>query len=76
MATTIIKRETMGMTNRAGKSQGLCKRSSKTDQLKRTSRTKANTPFAPTRLSFMISNMRSRERPEKSPSIVSMKPSQ
>ena len=76
MATTIISREIMGMANRAGKSHALCRRSSRIDQSKIINRTKAKTPFAPTRLSFMISNMRSRERPENSPSIVSMKPSQ
>ena len=38
--------------------------------------TKLTTPNAPTRLSFIISNIRSRSLPLKIPSIVSMKPSQ
>jgi len=37
---------------------------------------KATTPNEPARLSFMISSMRSRLRPEKRPSTASMKPSQ
>ena len=44
-------------------------------QLTKSRQAKAITPKEPTRLSFMISSTRSRSRPEKTPSTVSIKPS-
>ena len=73
-ARSMAMRPMMGMMKMPMSKTG-AGRSSSSDQLSSSNPANAATPNEPVRLSFMISSMRSRLRPEKRPSTVSMKPS-